>query len=173
MTSPVSTDLGSDIPAEEFRAHAHEVADWIADYLEGVGSLPVLPSVQPGDIRSVLPVNPPMQGESLNDALSDFRDVIVPGLTHWNHPSFFGYFAMTGSGPGILGEMLAAALNVNAMVWRSSPSGTELEELTADWLRQATRAALFIRWNHQRYSFFFLSARTCSCPRGSVSRGAE
>ena len=136
MTSPVSTDLGSDIPAEEFRAHAHEVADWIADYLEGVGSLPVLPSVQPGDIRSVLPVNPPMQGESLNDALSDFRDVIVPGLTHWNHPSFFGYFAMTGSGPGILGEMLAAALNVNAMVWRSSPSGTELEELTADWLRQ-------------------------------------
>ena len=81
----------------------------------------LLPSVQPGDIRSVLPVTPPVQGESLTDALSDFRDVIVPGLTHWNHPSFFGYFAMTGSGPGILGEMLAAALNVNAMVWRSSP----------------------------------------------------
>ena len=124
------------MPIEEFRALAHEVADWSADYLGGVGSLPVLPSVRPGDIRSVLPVTPPVQGESLTDALSDFRDVIVPGLTHWNHPSFFGYFAMTGSGPGILGEMLAAALNVNAMVWRSSPSGTELEELTADWLRQ-------------------------------------
>ena len=136
MTSPVSTDLGSDIPIEEFRALAHEVADWSADYLENVGSLPVLPSVRPGDIRSVLPATPPVQGESLTDALSDFRDVIVPGLTHWNHPAFFGYFAMTGSGPGILGEMLAAALNVNAMVWRSSPAGTELEELTADWLRQ-------------------------------------
>ncbi|HIC16331.1 MAG TPA: amino acid decarboxylase [Gemmatimonadetes bacterium] len=136
MTSPISTDLGSDLPVEEFRALAHEVADWAADYLGGVGSLPVLPGVRPGDVRSALPATPPLQGESLTEVLSDFRDVIVPGLTHWNHPSFFGYFAMTGSGPGILAEMLTAALNVNAMVWRSSPSGTELEELIADWLRQ-------------------------------------
>ena len=136
MTSHASTDSGLDLPVEEFRALAHEVADWTADYLGGVGSLPVLPSVQPGDIRSTLSPTPPVKGESLTQALKDFQDVIVPGLTHWNHPSFFGYFAMTGSGPGILGEMLAAALNVNAMVWRSSPSGTELEELVADWLRQ-------------------------------------
>ena len=104
MTSPISTDLGSDLPVEEFRALAHEVADWAADYLGGVGSLPVLPGVRPGDVRSALPATPPLQGESLTEVLSDFRDVIVPGLTHWNHPSFFGYFAMTGSGPGILAE---------------------------------------------------------------------
>ena len=96
----------------------------------------MFPKVQPGDVRSALPGTPPEEGGSLSDAFTDFRDLIVPGVTHWNHPAFFGYFSITGSGPGVLGEMLAAALNVNAMVWRSSPAATELEELTADWLRQ-------------------------------------
>ena len=126
----------SDLPTEEFRRLAHEVADWIADYLRGVGDLPVFPSVQPGALRRALPSAPPDAGESLDDALRDFRDLVVPGLTHWNHPAFFGYFAITGSAPGILGEMLAAGLNVNAMVWRSSPAATELEEVVTDWLRQ-------------------------------------
>ncbi|GMV04750.1 MAG: L-2,4-diaminobutyrate decarboxylase [Gemmatimonadota bacterium] len=108
----------------------------MADYLAEVGELPVLARVRPGDVRSRLPAEPPRRGESLDDALSDFREVVLPGITHWNHPAFFGYFSITGSGPGILGEMLAAALNVNAMVWRSSPAATELEEVTLDWLRQ-------------------------------------
>ncbi len=109
----------------------------MADYLEGVGDLPVLPShLVPGDIRRALPAAPPDGAESLDDALADFREIVLPGITHWNHPSFFAFFAITGSAPGILGEMIAAALNVNAMVWRSSPAATELEEVTLDWLRQ-------------------------------------
>lgn len=125
-----------DMPPEDFRRLGHEVADWMADYLADVGDLPVLPRVAPGDVRRALPVTPPECGEPLDSALADFRDIIVPGITHWNHPAFFGYFSITGSGPGILGEMLAAALNVNHMVWRSSPAATELEEVTLDWLRQ-------------------------------------
>ena len=113
-----------------------EVAEWIADYLETVGERPVLPSLQPGEIRGRLPASAPEQGEPMDDALRDFREIVLPGITHWNHPAFFGYFSITGSGPGILGEMLTAALNVNAMVWRSSPAATELEEVVADWLRQ-------------------------------------
>ena len=125
-----------DLPPEEFRALAHEVVDWMADYLAGVGDLPVFPNLEPGDVRAALPAEPPEAGEPLERVLADFRDIVVPGLTHWNHPGFFGYYAITGSAPGILGEMLTAALNVNAMVWRSSPAATELEETTTDWLRQ-------------------------------------
>lgn len=108
----------------------------MADYLAGVGSLPVLAQVRPGAVREQLPQLPPEAGEDLRAVLSDFRDIVIPGITHWNHPAFFAYFSVSGSGPGILGEMLAAALNVNAMVWRSSPAATELEEVTLDWLRQ-------------------------------------
>ena len=125
-----------DQPPEDFRRLSHEVSDWIADYLTDVGEMPVLPSVRPGDVRSQLPVSPPEVGEALDTVLQDYREIIVPGLTHWNHPAFFAYFSITGSAPGILAEMLTAALNVNAMVWRSSPAATELEEVTMDWLRQ-------------------------------------
>lgn len=109
----------------------------MADYLSDVGDLPVLPhTLRPGAVREALPAHPPEHGEPMDAALSDFREVVLPGITHWNHPSFFAFFAITGSAPGILGEMLAAALNVNAMVWRSSPAATELEEVALDWLRQ-------------------------------------
>jgi aromatic-L-amino-acid decarboxylase len=108
----------------------------MADYLADVGDLPVFPNTDPGSISAALPASAPEHGEPLADALQDFRDIIVPGLNHWNHPAFFGYFAITASGPGVLGEMLAAALNVNAMVWRSSPAATELEDVVTDWLRQ-------------------------------------
>jgi aromatic-L-amino-acid decarboxylase len=124
-----------DMPAAELRRLAHETADWIADYVQSVGDLPVFPHVQPGDLRRVLPAEAPAEGESMDRVLADFRELVVPGLNHWNHPGFFGYFAITASGPGILGEILAAALNVNAMVWRSSPAATELEDVTTDWLR--------------------------------------
>ncbi len=124
------------MPPEEFRRYGHEVVDWIADYLSDVGNYPVTPSVAPGEVRADLPASAPAAGEPFADILRDFDSKVVPGLTHWNHPAFFAWFAVTGSGPGILGEMLSAALNVNAMVWLSSPAGTELEEVTLDWVRE-------------------------------------
>ncbi|MDH5588887.1 MAG: pyridoxal-dependent decarboxylase [Gemmatimonadota bacterium] len=136
VRSVAPDSLLGDVPPEEFREAARRVSDWMADYLRDVGGLPVLPAVRPGAVKRLLPPSPPVGGESLEALLDDFREIILPGITHWNHPSFFGYFSITGSGPGILGEMIAAALNVNAMVWRSSPAATELEGVTMDWLRQ-------------------------------------
>jgi aromatic-L-amino-acid decarboxylase len=123
------------MPVEEFRASAREVVDWMARYLEKTEDFPVLAQVNPGAVRGGLPDFCPEVGEDMDVILRDFEDLILPGITHWNHPAFFAYFSITGSGPGILGEMLTAALNVNAMVWRSSPSGTELEEQALAWLR--------------------------------------
>ena len=110
--------------------------EWVARYLEGVCELPVLARVAPGDVRAALPAAPPERGEPFEAILRDLDDVLVPGLTHWNHPRFLAYFAITGSEPGILAELVAAALNVNAMLWRTSPAATELEEVALDWLRQ-------------------------------------
>ena len=121
---------------EEFRTAGHEVVDWIADYLRDIRDLPVVPDVQPGALIDRLPKTGPEQGESMDAILSDFRSLIVPGITHWNHPRFFAYFSISASGPGILGEMLAAALNVNHMLWKTSPAATELEHVTLGWLRQ-------------------------------------
>jgi len=131
----VPSPLG-DMDPEEFRRNAHRVADWIADYLANPGRFPVLAQVQPGQIHAALPVSAPERGESFETILSDFERVLLPGITHWNHPGFFAYFAITGSAPGILAEFLSAALNVQAMLWRTSPAATELEEVTLSWLRQ-------------------------------------
>jgi aromatic-L-amino-acid/L-tryptophan decarboxylase len=125
-----------DMEPEAFRAHGHAVIDWIADYLEHVGERPVLAQVRPGEIRSALPASPPDEPEPFATALEDLDRIVLPGITHWNHPAFHAYFAITGSGPGILGEAIAAALNVNGMLWRTSPSATELEEVVTDWVRQ-------------------------------------
>lgn len=124
-----------DLPPEEFRRLAHRAADWMADYLAGVRDLPVFPDVAPGHLRSRLPAAAPDEPESMDAALDEFERLIVPGITHWNHPAFYAYFSVSGSAPGILGEMLASTLNVNHMVWRSSPAATELEEVTMAWLR--------------------------------------
>lgn len=132
---PGQLGLG-DMDADAFRRHGHAVIDWIADYLDTIDERPVLAQVRPGEVRDQLPAAPPAAPEPFADLLGDLERVIVPGLTHWNHPSFHGYFAITGSGPGILGETLAAAFNVNGMLWRTAPSATELEELVLDWLRQ-------------------------------------
>ena len=123
------------MPPEELRRHGHASVDWIADYLEHLRDLPVFPDLEPGAIRRALPDAPPEAGEGMEEILADFREIIVPGLNHWNHPAFYGYFSITASGPGILGELLASALNVNAMVWRSAPAATELEDVATDWLR--------------------------------------
>ncbi|MBT8402887.1 MAG: amino acid decarboxylase [Gemmatimonadetes bacterium] len=133
--SPPIEGVG-DMDAEAFRVQAHQVVDWIADYLASVGDRAVFPDIEPGWLRSRLPAHPPAEPESMDAVLTDFRELVVPAITHWNHPSFHAYFANSASGPGILGEMLAAALNANAMVWRASPAGTELEEVAVDWLRE-------------------------------------
>jgi aromatic-L-amino-acid decarboxylase len=122
--------------AERFRRDAEAAIAWVADYLERVGELPVAARVEPGEVRGSLPTSPPAEGEPFEALLRDLEENILPGITHWNHPRFFAYFANTGSEPGILAELLAAALNVNAMLWSTSPAGTEVEELAVDWLRQ-------------------------------------
>ena len=121
---------------EEFRRHGHEVVDWIADYLRDPGKYPILPAIKPGELTDALPRSGPEQGEPMEAILEDFRKRILPATTHWNHPGFMGYFSISGTGPGILGEMLAAALNVNGMVWQSSPAVVELEQVCLEWLRQ-------------------------------------
>jgi aromatic-L-amino-acid decarboxylase len=121
---------------EEYRREAHRLADWIAGYLRDVESYPVLSPVEPGTVRRALAPAPPASGESLDAMLDDLNRVLLPATTHWQSPGFMAYFASSGSGPGILGETLAAALNVNAMLWRTAPAATELEQVTLDWLRQ-------------------------------------
>jgi aromatic-L-amino-acid/L-tryptophan decarboxylase len=120
----------------DFREQAHRLADWIADYLEHSEKYPVLSTVAPGSIRDALPATAPEQGESFDSIWNDFERVVLPGITHWNHPGFFGYFAISGSAPGVLAEFLSAALNVQAMLWRTSPAATELEEVAVAWLRR-------------------------------------
>jgi len=124
------------VDADAFRRHGHELVDWIADYLAQVERYPVLAQVTPGEIASALPARAPEEPEPFAAIMADFERVLVPGLTHWNHPSFFAYFAITGSAPGILADFLSAALNQQAMLWRTSPAATELEAVTLGWLRQ-------------------------------------
>lgn len=131
-----STSATGDLSPDEFRTAAHAAVDWIADYLESSAQYPVRSRVQPGEVRAALPSSPPMTGESLDSMLRDFHSTIMPGITHWNHPAFFAYFANSGSYPGILGELLTAGLNANGMLWVTSPAVTELEQVTLDWLRQ-------------------------------------
>ncbi len=121
---------------EEFRAAAHQAVDWMADYLRDIRDYPILPNVEPGDLIARLPKQGPEHGESIDAIFEDFRNVIVPGLTQWNHPRFFAYFSNSASGPGILGEMLAAVLNANPMLWKTGPAAAELEQISLGWLRQ-------------------------------------
>jgi aromatic-L-amino-acid decarboxylase len=121
---------------EEFRRYGHQVVDWIGDYLDDIRQYPVLPDMKPGDLADRLPAHAPDRGEPMDAILEDFERSIVPALTHWNHPRFYAYFSISASHPGILAEMLAAALNVNGMLWKSCPALTELEQVTLGWLRQ-------------------------------------
>ena len=120
----------------DFRENAHFLADWIARYLDDPSRYPVLARVRPGEIRDALPRDAPERGEPFERIFADFERVLLPGVTHWNHPGFFAYFAITASEPGILAEFLSAALNQQAMLWRTSPVATELEEVSLGWLRR-------------------------------------
>ena len=119
---------------DEFRRWGHATVDWVARYLEQVEEYPVLSQVHPGDIRARLPAAPPQDGESFDRVLADLDEVILPGITHWQHPAFFGYFPSNASAPAVLGELVAAGLGVQGMLWTSSPACTELETHVLDWL---------------------------------------
>ena len=125
-----------DVPIAEFRRQLHKLADWIADYRETIGDIRVAPNDKPGAIRAALPAQPPEHGESFENILADVDRLILPGMVHWSHPMFLGYFGWTATAPGLLGEIITAPLNVNAMTWRTSPAATELETVVIDWLRQ-------------------------------------
>jgi len=120
--------------AEDFRHHAHALVDWIAEYMERVDTLPVLSRSKPGEVRASLPAHPPAVGEPFDRVLADIDRVILPGVTHWQSPNFFGYFPANASGPAILGDLLSAGLGVQGMLWSTSPACTELEQLVLDWL---------------------------------------
>jgi aromatic-L-amino-acid/L-tryptophan decarboxylase len=122
----------------ELRAALEQAAEWCASYLDRVGDLPVLSRVEPGEIAAALPEHAPEHGEPLAEILADVDRVLIPGITHWNHPGFMAYFGISGSPPGILGETVAAALNVNAMLWRTSPAATELEQRVLRWVAEMT-----------------------------------
>lgn len=133
--SPTETLAMADY-VRDFRQAAQQATDWIAGYLENARRYPVVPPIQPGYLVDALPHSAPEQGEPFDAILADFEKLVVPAVTHWNHPRFMAYFACTGSSPAVIGEMLAAALNTNGLHWRTSPAVAELEQVTLSWLRQ-------------------------------------
>jgi aromatic-L-amino-acid decarboxylase len=131
----VAPPLG-DMGAQDFRRYGHEIVDWISDYFETIEQRPVLAQVQPDELIAKLPAAPPEHGEPMDDILADVDRLIAPALTHWAHPSFFAYFATSTSAPGIFGELLCAAFDAKALLWRTAPASQELEEVALSWLRQ-------------------------------------
>lgn len=125
-----------DMSSAEFKKYGYQLIDWVADYLDNIEKYPVLAQVKPGEVKSQLPKTAPVDRETFDDMINDLNKIIMPGVTHWNHPNFMAYFNSTSSGPGILGELLSAAFNSNGMVWKSNPSGTELEETVLNWFRE-------------------------------------
>ena len=130
----MNPEISYHMSPEEFRKHGYAVIDWIVDYQKRVESLPVLATVQPGEIRAALPAHPPQQGETFAAMLADVDRIIMPGITHWQSPNFFAFFPSNNSGPSILGELLSAGLGVQGMLWLTSPACTELETHVMDWL---------------------------------------
>jgi aromatic-L-amino-acid decarboxylase len=133
--TPQPSPLG-DMPTDEFRRHAHTLADWAAGYFEQIETHAVLSQVAPGDVVRALPARAPEVPEPFEDLIADLDRLIVPASTHWNHPGFFAYFAITGSAPAVLMDLVSSTLNQQAMLWRTSPAATELEEVTLRWLAQ-------------------------------------
>ena len=125
-----------DMPKEDFRRFGHEIVDWIADYFERMEHLPVLSQIEPNWLKDNLPNSAPEQGEDFQAIFDDVERLILPAVTHWNHPNFHGLFSTSTSSVGVFGEMLAAAFDMKAMLWRTSPASTELEPVVLDWLRQ-------------------------------------
>ncbi len=137
----MSTDPDGPSPAhltpDEFRALGHRTVDWIADYMASVADRPVLSTVEPGAIRDELPTEPPAEPESFDAVLADLDRIVMPGITHWQAPGFFGYFPANASGPAILGDLISSGLGVQGMLWSTSPACTEVEQVMLDWLVRA------------------------------------
>jgi aromatic-L-amino-acid/L-tryptophan decarboxylase len=153
---------------DEFRRHGHRVIDWIADYRARIDQLPVLSQVAPGDVRRQLPADPPEQPEPFDAVLRDIDQTILPGLTNWQHPSFFAYFPANAALASVLGDLLSTGLGVIGLNWQASPALTELEQLTADWLRRMT--GLSDAWTgtiHDTASTATLVALLCARERRS------
>jgi aromatic-L-amino-acid decarboxylase len=136
LSFPPSSDRAWHAYVEDFRRSGHDTVDWIARYLAETRKYPVLATTKPGQLADSLPPRGPEHGETFDAMLRDFDRIVMPAVTHWNHPAFFAYFACTGSTPAVLGEMLAAALNTNGLHWKTSPAVAELEQVTLGWLRQ-------------------------------------
>ena len=119
-----------------FRANAHRIADWMADYLESLAERPASPATAPGEVRRQFPIAPPAAGEPFDRVLADFERIVMPGMSHWQHPGWFGYFPADTSPASVLAEMLTAAMGANCMSWATCPAGTETEQAMMDWLRQ-------------------------------------
>jgi aromatic-L-amino-acid decarboxylase len=136
MAVPLLQCTFSQVTPEEFRALGHQVVDWIADYRRDVAERPVMARTAPGQVKAAVPAKPPLRPEPFADVLRDLDSVIMPGLSHWQHPSFFGYFPSNGTLASVLGDFLSTGLGVLGLSWQSSPALTELEEVTTDWLRQ-------------------------------------
>jgi aromatic-L-amino-acid/L-tryptophan decarboxylase len=130
------TKLTGDMSKEDFRRFGHEIIDWIADYFERIEDFPVVSQNQPNDLKNALPTSAPERGEDFRVIFDDVEKLILPAVTHWNHPNFHGLFSTSTSSVGVFGEMLSAAFDMKAMLWRTSPASTELEPVVLDWLRQ-------------------------------------
>lgn len=124
--------------SDEFRKTGYKIVDWISDYMDNVEDYPVKSQVAPGEIYSKLPAMPPLRGESMDTILKDFKEILMPGVTHWQSPNFFAYFPANTSGPSILAEMLTSALGTQCMIWETTPAAAELEERVLNWLRDIT-----------------------------------
>ena len=131
-----SQTKSGDMPKEDFRRYGHELVDWIADYFENIEQFPVLAQIEPNWLKDNLPKSAPEKGEDFGEVLKDVEKLILPAVTHWNHPNFHGLFSTSTSSVGVFGEMLSAAFDMKAMLWRTSPASTELEPIVLDWLRQ-------------------------------------
>jgi aromatic-L-amino-acid decarboxylase len=125
-----------DMPAEDFRRYGYQIVDWIADYFENIEKFPVLSQIEPGWLKNNLPASAPEKGEDFGEVLGDVERLILPAVTHWNHPNFHGLFSTSTSSVGVFGDMFAASFDMKAMLWRTSPASTELEDVVLDWLRQ-------------------------------------
>ena len=154
--------------AKDFRRFGYQLIDWVADYREGLARLPVMSQVQPGEIRAAFPAHPPREGGRLDEALAALDRDVLPGITHWNHPSFFAYFPSNTSYASILADIVASGLGVQGMSWQTSPAAAEVEEVVMDWLRQMT--GLSEAWTgvvHDTASTATLTALLCARERAS------
>ena len=121
---------------EDFKKYGYRFVDWVADYFEEIEKYPVLSQVEPGAVREQLPTSPPLKGESMESIFEDFKKIIIPGITHWQHPSWYAYFPANVSPPSVLAELLTAGIGAQCMIWQTSPAAAELEEVVLEWLRQ-------------------------------------